>query len=117
MLSFRQLVFPGLGRIILITARLFRKAGGALGQTMEAKGQNSAGCALGRSDLEDIGGAESQDGSSEGSHWLVGSHRAPQDSKANPAPDSGGQGTAFSSSLLFITLFKRVLFMGMYQGC
>ena len=48
MLSFRYLVFSGVGWMILMPAGLLRKAGGDLDQTMEVRGPNSAGCASGK---------------------------------------------------------------------
>lgn len=37
MLSFQHLFFPDVGQIILMAAMLFRKMGGAIGQTMEGR--------------------------------------------------------------------------------
>lgn len=47
-LSFRHLVFPGIGWMILMAAGLLRKVGGAMGQTMEVRVPDSAGYSSGR---------------------------------------------------------------------
>ena len=47
MLSFRHLVFPGVGWIILMIAGLLRKVYGAVEQTMDVRVLYSAGCASG----------------------------------------------------------------------
>lgn len=63
MLSFRYLVFPGVAWIILMTARLLGKAERAMGQTIEVRKPDSAGCASGRHHWQVTGEAMLQYGS------------------------------------------------------
>ena len=66
MLSFRHLVFPGVGWMILLAARLLWKAGGAINQTLEVRVPDSAGYASGRLTQQGTDGAMFQVASSLG---------------------------------------------------
>lgn len=100
MLSFRHLVFPGIGWMVLMIARHLGKVGGAMGQIIHFTVSNSAGYASTRPHWQGIGRAVLQVSISwglwrppQGRRQLLRSHKGPQDQRVSPEIDNAGQGT------------------------
>ena len=104
MVSFRNLVIPGVGSMLLMASGLLGKAGGTMVQTMKVRVPDSVGCASHRLQWQGIGGIRSQPGSSWGprrppsvNRMLLGSHKAPWNQRTSREPINGVQETASSS--------------------
>ena len=99
-MSFRHLVFPGVSWMILKAEELLRNVGSVMGQTMDVRAHDYAGCASGQSRCQKINGAMFQDGSSSQlctSSWVsrvfLRSCMSLRDWKVRPDLDNGIQQT------------------------